>query len=162
VIRYAQSGLTRLSWFRTTTIFPLWLFCVSCALASGSGDTLWLLDLLHWLWVFLLEFLQQVCWGLVGLGIERLGPSFCLKWADNHRRLMLRSIFGSRVIALTAAFDYRAAAALRLPTALFFLCSEILLLSSFCIHQIFELSFSLVEDFLSDSLPSTPRNCRVK
>jgi hypothetical protein len=99
---------------------PLAFLCVSCALVlllSALGIHCGSSTFFHCFWVFLLDF-RQLCFGIVGLRIERLGPSFCLKWADNRRRLMLRSIFGSRDIALAAAFDYRAAAAPRLPIAL--------------------------------------------
>jgi hypothetical protein len=53
-----------------------------------------------------------------GLGIERLGPSFCLTSAYNRPRRMLPSILDSRDIALTAVFDCSAAAAPYLPIAL--------------------------------------------
>jgi hypothetical protein len=91
--------------------------CVSCALIMllCSSFHLWGYTVAPQLsstgfWVFLLEFCQRLCFGFgpVGMGSE----------IEIGRRPMLRSIFGSRDIALTAAFDFRAVAAPRLPIAL--------------------------------------------
>jgi hypothetical protein len=98
--------------------------CVSCALIMllCSSFHLWGYTVAPQLsftgfWVFLLEFCQRLCFGFgpVGMRSERLGPSFMF---EIGRRPMLRSIFGSIDMALTAAFDFRAAAAPRLPIAL--------------------------------------------